>query len=54
MNMETVKKCAEIAAQYRQNVFNVVDEDIQALLDELNAPPVVEEEIPVKTVRKAK
>lgn len=42
MNMETVKKCAELAAQQFKNAFGVVPEDIQTLLDELNAPPADE------------
>ena len=54
MDMETVKKCVEIAAQQRMNTLGEVGDDIQALLDELNAPPVVEEEPLAKPTRKAK
>lgn len=53
MDMETVKKCVEMAAQQRKNALGVVDDDIQTLLDELNAPPA-EDEAPAKTVRKPK
>lgn len=53
MDMEVVKKCVEIAAQQRRNALGTVDDDIQALLDELNAPPVVEE-APAKPARKSK
>jgi hypothetical protein len=54
MDMDVVKKCAEMAAQHFKNAFNTVPEDVQALLDELNAPPVVEEEPTAKPTRKAK
>jgi hypothetical protein len=54
MDMEVVKKCVEIAAAQRRAILGGVDEDIQALLDELNAPPAAVEEVPAKPVRKAK
>jgi hypothetical protein len=54
MDMEIVKKCVEMAAQLRLTALGVVDEEIQILLDELNAPPVVEEEATAKPIRKAK
>ena len=59
MDMEVVKKCAEIAARHFMNTYSVVPEDVQALLDELNAPPApapapVVEEAPAKPARKAK
>jgi hypothetical protein len=61
MDMEVVKKCVEIAAQQRRGALGAVDDDIQALLDELNAqsavasqPASVIEEPPAKPARKAK
>ena len=54
MDMEVVKKCAEIAARHFMNTYSVVPEDVQALLDELNAPPAAVEEVPAKPARKAK
>jgi hypothetical protein len=54
MDMALVKKCVEMAAQQRKDTLGAVDDDIQALLDELNAPPVVAEEPPAKPTRKAK
>lgn len=43
MNLDTVRKCAEIAATARAAALGVVDADIAELLEELNAASVVEE-----------
>lgn len=37
MNMDTVLKCAQIAADHRRAVLGYVDEDIVDLLEELTA-----------------
>jgi hypothetical protein len=39
MNLDTVRKCAMIAADARQAALGVVDDDIMALIAELDAPP---------------
>jgi hypothetical protein len=61
MDMEVVKRCAEIAMQQRVNSLGVADDEIQALLDELNAqsavasqPAPVVEAPPAKLIRRAK
>lgn len=43
MNIDTIRKCAEIAAQHQQNVIGHVQADVQELLDALNAEPAEEE-----------
>ena len=48
MNLDTVLKCAQIAANVRQASLGFVDDDIQALLAELTPAveePVVEEPV---------
>ena len=40
MNMDTVLKCAQIAADHRRAALGYVDEDIAELLAELTAPVV--------------
>jgi hypothetical protein len=55
MNIETVRKCADMAAQVQMNAFGHVTKDVQDLLDELNPPAPVVEEAPVaKPKAKAK
>ena len=56
MNMDTVRKCAEIAAASRAAALGIVDADIIELLDELDkmqAEPVVEEAPKPKAKAKA-
>lgn len=38
MNKDTIRKCAEMAARHQLNALGYVEEDIQALLAELDAP----------------
>ena len=47
MNIETVRKCADMAAQMQMAAFGHVTNDVQELIDELNAPAPVVEEAPV-------
>lgn len=55
MNLETVRKCADMTAQVQMNAFGHVTKDVQDLLDELNTPAPVAEEAPVaKPKAKAK
>lgn len=51
MNLDTVRKCAQIAADMRRSALGAVDEDILELLAELDAPPAEE---PVKQTRKSR
>ena len=54
MNLETVLKCAEMAARKQQAFLGTVDQDILDLIAELTPAPVVEaapvEEAPVEEV----
>ena len=69
MNLETVLKCAEMAARKQQAFLGTVDQDILDLIAELTPAPVVEsapavtevaepevvaEEAPVTKSKKAK
>lgn len=55
MNIETVRKCANMAAQMQLAAFGHVTNDVQELIDELDAPAPVVEEAPVtKPKTKAK
>jgi hypothetical protein len=47
MNIETVRKCADMAAQMQMAAFGHVTQDVQDLIDELNAPAPVAAEAPV-------
>lgn len=53
MNLDTVRKCAEMAARKQEAFLGVVDQDIQDLLAELNAPAAAEE-APVPKAKKTK
>lgn len=47
MNLDTVRKCAEMAARQQAAALGSVDADIQALLNELAPAEVVQESAPV-------
>lgn len=46
MNLDTVRMCAEVTARMQLTALGQVNEDVQALLDELNAPVVDEAPAP--------
>ena len=48
MNLETVLKCAQLAARKQEAFLGQVDQDIQDLIAELTAPPA-----PKTTTKKA-
>lgn len=56
MNMDTVRKCAEIAAATRAAALGIVDADIVELLEELDAAqaPAEEAAAPVAKAKKTK
>lgn len=54
MNKETIRKCAELAARQQLAAFGVVEEDIQALLAELDAADAAPKAEPPTTKKKAK
>lgn len=53
MNIDTVRKCAEMASSKQQSALGYVDQDILDLLAELNAP-AAEETPPAPAPTKAK
>ena len=55
MNLDTVRKCAEVVAELQKNALGVVSADVQDLLDELNAEPeAAPEAAPVPAKKAAK
>ena len=54
MNIDTVRKCAEMASSRQQSALGYVDQDILDLLAELNAPAAEETPAAPTKAKKAK
>jgi hypothetical protein len=52
MNLKTVLMCAQTTARHQIAALGAVDSDVQALIDELDAPPV--EKTPVVRAKRTK